>query len=218
MNPDYADSLSFNCEESCQSWIKVVLTRWWRKGLKTFSYSTGAIAILFVVVSIQFVIARWYHMIETGNRDVCYYNDACYRPTSVADVPYNLMSSNISYIAHGLILALFISFREASCLRSWKSQNLQSPVQPPYDFSVAYSFAWGLVFLGLYSTMYHLCPGRLTFQFDSTFMFIISGLIAVAFYNAYVVSHVLSQLHFHPSKHGHKENVPDGLVFNNKPS
>ena len=213
MNPDYANSLSYDCKESCKNWLKVISIHWWRKGLKTFSYSTGAVAIMFVVPSIQFVIAQWYHMIETGNRDVCYYNDACYRPTSLADIPFNLMLSNIPYIVHGLILALFISFREASCLRSWKTQNPEAPVQPPYDFSVAYSFAWGLVFLGLCSMMYHLCPSRLTFQFDTAFMFIISGLIAVAFYNTYVVSHMLSQIHFHPIKHGKEENVPDGLLY-----
>ena len=52
-----------------------------------------------------------------------------------------------------------------------------------YSFSIGYSFAWALIFEGCFSMLYHFCPMKLTFQFDSAFMFVISGLIVVSLYN-----------------------------------
>lgn len=52
-----------------------------------------------------------------------------------------------------------------------------------YSFSIGYAFAWALIFEGLFSLTYHLCPSRLTFQFDSAFMFVIAGLIVVSLFN-----------------------------------
>ena len=52
-----------------------------------------------------------------------------------------------------------------------------------YTFSIGYAFAWGLIFEGCFSMLYHFCPSRLTFQFDTAFMFVISGLIVLSLYN-----------------------------------
>ena len=52
-----------------------------------------------------------------------------------------------------------------------------------FSFSIGYAFAWALLFEGLFSTLYHLCPSKITFQFDMAFMFVISGLIVVVMYN-----------------------------------
>ena len=52
-----------------------------------------------------------------------------------------------------------------------------------FSFSIGYAFAWALLFEGLFSTLYHLCPSKMTFQFDTAFMFLIAGLIVVLQYN-----------------------------------
>ena len=52
-----------------------------------------------------------------------------------------------------------------------------------FSFSIGYAFAWALFFEGLFSTLYHFCPSKITFQFDMAFMFVISGLIVVVMYN-----------------------------------
>jgi len=52
-----------------------------------------------------------------------------------------------------------------------------------FSFSIGYAFAWALFFEGLFSTLYHLCPSKMTFQFDTAFMFAISGLIVILLYN-----------------------------------
>ncbi|KAJ7388700.1 hypothetical protein OS493_036139 [Desmophyllum pertusum] len=57
-----------------------------------------------------------------------------------------------------------------------------------YSFSIGYAFAWALLFEGLFSTVYHLCPSRLTFQFDSAFMFIIASLTILLLYNGIEVN------------------------------
>jgi hypothetical protein len=177
-------SFPFKC------WLRVVFVHWFGRGTKTYSYLTVVLAVSFLVGSAQFVIGRWSNMISTGDRDKCYYNDRCYRPIAVADLPSNFMISNVPYCLHGVILALAFSFREAVNVNHRGSQasfNLQGTHKlVPYDFSLAYALSWALVFEGLFSATYHLCPSRLTFQFDSAFMFIISGLVVVALFNARV--------------------------------
>ena len=52
-----------------------------------------------------------------------------------------------------------------------------------FSFTIGYAFAWALTFEGFFSALYHLCPSRLTFQFDTAFMFVIASLIVVLLYN-----------------------------------
>ena len=179
-----------------KKWLEVICIAWFCKGLKTYPYLTGVLAISFMVGSAQFVIARWSSMIKGGDRDLCYYNELCYRPIAIADMPSNFMLSNVPYVIHGIFLALSFSFREAITLEingSRRKYVLSADHKRfrPYDYSVAYALAWALVFEGLFSAMYHLCPSRLTFQFDSAFMFIISGLVVVALFNCRVNSEAL---------------------------
>lgn len=191
-------------------WMEVICVAWFGKGVKTYSYLTAVLAISFMVGSAQFVIARWSNMIEGGDRDLCYYNELCYRPIAVADMPSNFMLSNVPYVIHGIFLALSFSFREAITLEANKSKNRYNVHKvcfkqfTPYDYSVAYALAWALIFEGLFSATYHLCPSRLTFQFDSAFMFIISGLVVVALYNCRVRSEAVmvmdEKLPKHPSQ------------------
>ncbi|XP_022792821.1 uncharacterized protein LOC111331881 isoform X3 [Stylophora pistillata] len=46
-----------------------------------------------------------------------------------------------------------------------------------------YALAWALCFEGMFSALYHLCPSRFTFQFDTAFMFVIAALSVVLLYN-----------------------------------
>ena len=57
------------------------------------------------------------------------------------------------------------------------------------SFSIGYAFSWALLFEGLFSMLYHLCPTKMTFQFDLAFMFVISGLIVVLMYNGIQLNH-----------------------------
>ena len=67
-----------------------------------------------------------------------------------------------------------------------QNQNLESRAEEhkeKYTFTIGYAFGWALTFEGLFSSLYHLCPSKLTFQFDTAFMFVIASLIVVLLYN-----------------------------------
>ena len=252
------------------------------QGPKTFSYITFIVGSVLMVGSFQFVFADWYLMIQEGDRDHCYYNDFCYR-ARYADIPYNLIVSNLAYVLHGLILAINVLFMESEVLaqckklassakENWEDKlrlaceerkkevdeiinkkvveltkeqkpsetmdevaqnngggNSKEPdylsvnmsdgelpshlltcpdislhcgemfvpeVKPGdhensfvealkkrYSFSIGYALAWALCFQGMFSALYHFCPSRFTFQFDTAFMFVIAGLSVVLLYN-----------------------------------
>ena len=64
-----------------------------------------------------------------------------------------------------------------------KKKFMAKALKRRYSYSIGYAFAWALLFEGMFSTIYHLCPSRYTFQFDSAFMFVIAGLIVLLLYN-----------------------------------
>ena len=154
-------------------------------GPETHSYIKGLVGTKLMIDAFQFVFENWYTMIQEGDRDNCYYNDFCYRVAN-HDIPFNLMISNLTYIVHGLILVVWVLILETKVnvrCQSGRDAVEATAMKKRYFFSIGYAFSWGLVFEGLFSTLYHFCPSRFTFQFDSAFMFIIAGLTVLLLYN-----------------------------------
>ena len=163
-------------------------------GPETHSYIKGLVGTKLMIDAFQFVFENWYTMIQEGDRDNCYYNDFCYRVAN-HDIPFNLMISNLPYIVHGLILVVWVLMVETKVNRRCKSGRTilnAAAIKKRYSFFIAYAFSWALVFQGLFSALYHLCPNRLTFQFDSAFMFVIAGLTLLLLYNGIDQSRCLS--------------------------
>ncbi|XP_067031743.1 uncharacterized protein [Acropora muricata] len=100
------------CTEILKAMIKVFFDTWVAPRPKTFSYTTCIVGFVLMIGAFQFVFGAWSGMIESGDRDRCYYNDFCYR-VSDYDIPFNLMISNLVYMIHGLILACFVWVMEA---------------------------------------------------------------------------------------------------------
>ena len=46
-----------------------------------------------------------------------------------------------------------------------KEKFMAFALKRKYSYSIGYAFAWALLFEGLFSLLYHLCPSRYTFQF-----------------------------------------------------
>ena len=161
---------------------EVVYDHWFTRGPKTFSYTTGIVGFVLMVGASQFVFANWNVMIDEGDRDNCYYNDFCYRVSPWHDIPYNLMMSNLVYIFHGIILAACVCCMEANLLYLCRNLSLDD-LKGKISFSIGYAFAWALFFEGFFSLIYHLCPSKMTFQFDTAFMFVISGFTVILLYN-----------------------------------
>ena len=189
VRPGEGNQINNNADLTCCGFfvemLKVISYHWFSFGPKTFSYITGIVGNVLMVGAFQFVFANWYAMIQEGDRDNCYYNDFCYRVAS-HDIPFNLMISNLTYILHGLILVFWVLILETKVnvrCQSGRDAAEATAMKKRYCFSIGYAFSWGLVFEGLFSTLYHFCPSRFTFQFDSAFMFIIAGLIVLLLYN-----------------------------------
>ena len=177
MQPDEKTPLT----QTSQRWVmEDVMRNWFKRGPKTYSYITGIVGFVLMIGAGQFVFANWHLMIQEGDRDTCYYNDFCYRVSHLADIPLNLMISNLTYMIHGLILAISVMYMEAKLFSCYRNSN---DLPPKHAFSMGYAFAWALFFEGCFSLVYHLCPSELTFQFDTGFMFVIAGLIVVLLYN-----------------------------------
>ena len=166
-------------------------------GPVTYSYITyikGLVGTKLMTDAFQFVFENWYTMIQEGDRDNCYYNDFCYKVAN-HDIPFNLMISNLPYIVHGLILVVWLLMVETKVnLRCESGRTILNAagIKKRYSFFIAYAFSWALVFQGLFSALYHLCPNRFTFQFDSAFMFVIAGLTLLLLYNGIDQSRCLS--------------------------
>ena len=159
-----------NANLVCKMW-GVIRYHWFSFGPKTYSDLTVIVGSLLMVCAFQVVFANWYTMIQEGDRDNCYYNDFCYRVVN-HDIPFNLMISNLTYIVHGLILVVWVLMLETQVnvrCKSGRDAKEATAVRKRYPFSIGYAYSWALIFQGLLSALYHLCPGRFTFQFDSAF-------------------------------------------------
>ena len=159
----------------CEMW-EVIRCDWSSSGPETYSYIIGILGIVLMIGAFQFVLSYWDTMIQEGNRDNCYYNDFCYRIAN-HDIPFNLMISNLTYIIHGLILAVWVLMLEAKVNarpRSGRVAGREKVIEERYPFSIGYTFSWALVFRGLLSAVCHLCPSRFTHLFEFVFMFVIA--------------------------------------------
>ena len=164
---------------------EVIIYHWFSFGPVTYSYSRGIVGAVLMVRAFQFAFENWYTMIQEGDRDICYYNDFCYKVAN-HDIPFNLMISNLPYIVHGLILVVWVLMVETKVNLRHKSgitPGGATEIKNWYSFSIGYAFSWALVFQGLFSALYHVCPNRSTFQFDSAFMYVIAGLTVLFLYN-----------------------------------
>ena len=185
--PGEGDQFNNNADLKCSVYDmwEVIRYHWFFFGPKTYSYITGIVGAVLMVGASQFVCANWDTMIQEGDRDNCFYNDFCYRVES-GDFPFNSMISNLTFVVHGLILAFWVLKLEAKVnvrCKSGGDAGEAEAIKGRYCFSIGYAYSWALVFQGFFSALYHLCPSRSTFQFDSAFMFIIAGLTVVLLYN-----------------------------------
>ena len=184
VNPGEGDQVNNNANLDLKKWMAIICN-WFSSVPESYAYITCIVGITLMVGASKFVFEIRDTMIREGDRDKCCYNDFCYRVVNY-DIPFNLMTSNLPYIVHGLILAVWVLILEREvnhrCERG-RDAEAAAAIKERYSFSIAYALAWAFVFQGLFSALYHLCPSVYTFQFDSAFMFIIAGLIVLLSYN-----------------------------------
>eukprot|EP01132_Coremiostelium_polycephalum_P001503 gene1503-1895_t len=130
--------------------------------LKYFWKILLIISVFYSLPSIQFVFFQY------SDTDIkCYFNYKCVRPF-LGLTAFNNVLSNIFYLFAG---SLFLGIVHYTRSKEDGIHGLHT------DMSLYYSMGLTIVLEGFFSALYHVCPSKLNFQFDTTYMLIGSGLL-----------------------------------------
>ena len=128
------------------------------------------IGIFYILPSLQFVF------FQSRDKNIeCYYNFKCYNKVGVIPA-FNSVISNIFYILYGLIYIVIVRVYHKYKVTDEKELGI---IKTPYLY---YALGISLIFEGICSATYHICPTKLNFQFDTTFMFIGGILMFITIY------------------------------------
>ena len=146
-----------------------------------FLFLVIIVGIFYIVPAVQVSYIRLEQMVSTGELDICYFNFKCERDyNSIRG--FNSIWSNISYILLGILALIITVVKNISFVRELRAQG-NSTTGVPQVFGIYYALAVGLFFEGIMSGIYHICPSLINFQFDTTFMYILTTLIFIKLYN-----------------------------------
>jgi hypothetical protein len=128
------------------------------------------IGIFYILPSLEFVFFQ-----SQDENVICYYNNLCKHDLGMIPA-FNAILSNIFYIVYGLVFCIIVK-------KTFKYKH-NGVTLDGLDNSPAlyYSLGITLIFEGLCSATYHICPTKLNFQFDTTFMFIGAILMFITIY------------------------------------
>ncbi|EFX71251.1 hypothetical protein DAPPUDRAFT_309172 [Daphnia pulex] len=175
----------------------------YNKKSKRYVSELCIIAVFYLIPVGQLVWNYKDMMVTTGDQDMCYYNFACAYPYHllIDFSDFNHFFSNIGYVVLGTIFLLITKRRdyidtmrqnatgaEVSHFPSFlfllrpKRMLVERGIPPHYGLS--YSMGFGLIVEGILSACYHLCPTRLNYQFDTSFMYVLAVLCTLKLYHA----------------------------------
>ena len=129
------------------------------------------IGIFYLLPSLQFV---FFQSKDTGI--FCYYNFKCYHSTDIVPA-FNAVISNIFYIIYGLVFIIIVKLYDKY---NYVNEQVLGLKKKPFLY---YSLGISLIFEGICSGLYHVCPTKLNFQFDTSFMFIGGILMYITIYS-----------------------------------
>ncbi|XP_053621893.1 SID1 transmembrane family member 1-like isoform X2 [Plodia interpunctella] len=140
-----------------------------------YFWSALTVAVVYALPVIQLLYTYQRMVFQTGNQDLCYYNFLCAHPLPALQMSdFNHVLSNIGYVILGLTFMLQVRVRQ------------RNPPLPGLGISqhsgLFYSMGLALSMEGLLSACYHLCPNKMNFQFDSSFMYVIAVISMVKLY------------------------------------
>ena len=146
---------------------------------------------------------------QTGSLDICYYNYLC-RISSKYFQDYANVFSNVSFILCGIIYIFLVYIRrqrrrkamieinykhktsnknfnqkvwkELCAIYSGKSIEHLNQCGIPEQYGIYFGLGVALIFEGILSMCYHICPTEESYQFDTTFMYIILVLVVTKVY------------------------------------
>tara|TARA_B100001093_G_C26759379_1_gene984959 strand:- start:3 stop:1241 length:1239 start_codon:yes stop_codon:yes gene_type:complete len=129
------------------------------------------IGLFYILPSLQFVFFQ-----SQDNGIFCYYNYKCLHNLDFIPA-FNAIISNALYILYGIIFLIVVKIND----RYYNIEGTHLALKKtPYLY---YSLGISLIFEGICSATYHICPTKLNFQFDTTFMFIGGILMYITIYS-----------------------------------
>lgn len=135
--------------------------------LKTYYKLLVLVGIFYALPSAQFVFFQYKH---NASGLECYYNFKCAH-YFLGFEAFNNIFSNIGYVVGGALFGLFIYIA--------RKRNKTEVHGLHKDRSLYYCIALAMVWEGLFSSLYHICPSKVNYQFDTTFMVIGTGLMFI---------------------------------------
>ena len=140
------------------------------------------IGAFYSLPSLQFV------MFQEQQGNLCYFNNKC-KHSLGSIVAFNNVISNIFYIIFGLLFMLLVNvYHSKVSIRT--NQNVVNSIDN--DPSLYYSLGLVLILEGIFSGIYHVCPSKLNFQFDTSFMFIGTALMFLTLHQKRHKRHISS--------------------------
>lgn len=146
-----------------------------------FLWQLIGLSLFYMLPAYQLVIAYLKFLEISGNQDLCYFNDRCSWPVDLLR-SFNSIWSNIGYVILGFLLFIVVLRAKNNYREHEKEVNEAEDIPKgrkegvPQYFGVYFALAFVLVAQGFLSAAYHICPNQATFQFDTTFMYIMAGL------------------------------------------
>ena len=145
--------------------------------------------VFYALPAAQLMTANQATAVRHGDGDICYYNFLC-RVEWLGFQDFGHVFSNISYVACGLAFIILVTCRrqkrhkkivqeigETSTYRDHAKVTFKVRKGVPEQYGIFYALGLALVAEGFLSATYHVCPTNESFQFDTTFMYIIAILM-----------------------------------------
>ena len=141
------------------------------------------VSLFYALPVLQMVFAFSYEQGVTGNQDICYYNDLCRKPLGLVR-DFNHVFSNLGYCAFGLLFMGIVLIKQLK-YQNFLDKNksiVKEEFGVPTQYPLYYALGLALFMEGVMSSCYHVCPTNITFQFDTTFMYLIAILMFMKLY------------------------------------
>ena len=162
--------------------------------------------VFYLLPAVQLMLANQAFARQAGNGDYCYYNFLCKAQLGMLE-DYGHVFSNVSYIFCGAFFIVMTAIRrykrhcdviaqvtqcqtcdgnksaareEHECPKNAKlGRNVLFILRRgiPEQYGIFFALGAALIAEGLLSASYHVCPTNESFQFDTTFMYVIAILV-----------------------------------------
>eukprot|EP01135_Chromosphaera_perkinsii_P007935 Nk52_evm7s1073 gene=Nk52_evmTU7s1073 len=157
----------------------------YEKKIKHYFSNIVILAIFYFLPAVQLVFSYQSRFMD-GEQDLCFYNFECSRPVGKVQ-QFNNVYSNLGYVMVGILFLCLVRIRSnhsKELRKVTEDYNIPERLERglPKHYGVFYAIGFALVCEGVFSATYHLCPTKDNFQFDTSFMYIIAGLLMLAMY------------------------------------